>query len=795
MYTKRLTDGWKHYRGSLGGPWEIWRERVFNNHFNVPWHPVTLPHCFNASDAVDPDVPYYQGPGWYATDLQSENPYPGGRTLLHFEGAGQRTDVYVYTRHVGSHVGGYDEFTIDLTDHLEYGFNAGQGKGLPVAVLCDNSRNLQTIPSDISDFTLYGGLYRHVNLVHVPAVSLQQVHVSTQLNGNLSTASLEVSVRLYNPKHLGDALNFEVQIHTPSGQVVHQTTVQSEPFSGERAIASFTLQNPELWSPDQPALYQCTVKLTSPHGQTQHTERFGVRQFMFEPGGPFHLNGRRLLLRGTHRHEDHAGVGAAMTDELTRREMQLIKDMGANFIRLGHYQQSRLVLDLCDELGLLVYEEIPWCRGGLGGESYRQQCRDMLTTMIEQHKNHPSIIIWGLGNENDWPADFETFDKDDIRNFMAELHELSHKLDPSRVTGIRRCDFCKDVIDVYSPSIWAGWYRGTYPEYRKYLKELMQQTRHFLHLEWGGDNIAGRHAENPYTGLDEIPTGQGVDERDGDYKLSGGLPRVSMLGDWSESYICELMDWHLSTQESMPSLTGAVQWAFKDFATPVRPDNPIPFINAKGLVERDLKPKEAYYVFQSYWSTKLMIHIHGHHAPIRWGKADELKAVRVYSNCPSVELFLNGESQGVRQRDLKAFPATGLQWKMVFKPGVNRLEAVAMVDGQRVVDQLDFEYQTQQWDSPTHLKLTSEKREGGRVWVGVQAYDAAGVRCLDATNVVRFSLAGQGRLLDNQGTVRGSRCIQLSNGRAGIEVEADSQGPTIISVTSDALKGDWLQLV
>ena len=115
--------------------------------------------------------------------------------------------------------------------------------------------------------------------------------------------------------------------------------------------------------------------------------------------------------------------------------------MGCNFIRLGHYQRSRLVLEMCDELGLLVWEEIPWCRGGVGGEQYREQARRMLRNMIDQHRNHPSVVFWGLGNENDWPGDFEVFDEKAVRAFMTELNEIAHKADPSRMTAIRRCDF------------------------------------------------------------------------------------------------------------------------------------------------------------------------------------------------------------------------------------------------------------------------------------------------------------------------------------------------------------------
>src|SRR5262249_46290001 len=183
------------------------------------------------------------------------------------------------------------------------------------------------------------------------------------------------------------------------------------PWTGELELTSLTLNQPMLWSPANPSLYECIVTLTSASGESRVSERFGLRFFEFVKQGPFKLNGERLLIRGTQRHEDHAGLGSAMTENLIRSEMTLIKEMGANFIRLAHYQQSRIVLDLCDELGLMVWEEIPWCRGGLGGDAYKEQARRMLRNMIDQHRNHPAVIIWGLGNENDWPGDFEVFDK------------------------------------------------------------------------------------------------------------------------------------------------------------------------------------------------------------------------------------------------------------------------------------------------------------------------------------------------------------------------------------------------
>jgi len=467
--SRRLAEGWEYYQGSLGSVWEIWRGEQASD--NVTWTPVTLPHCFNARDAVDPDTRYYQGPGWYRTRVAVANPFSGGRTLLHFEGAGQHSQVFVGLRQVGEHRGGYDEWTVDITEALAAA--AAQKDGaVPLAVRCDNSRDAESIPSDLSDFNRYGGLYRHVTLVYVPAVSLERVHVEPALQ-SAGRATVKVRARLHNPGALKDELELTLVVTDPQDREAHRASQTLAPWNGAREIAAFELATPQCWSPKSPALYRCALTLKSRHGQHTVTERFGVRSVEWVEHGPFKLNGERLLLRGTHYHEDHAGVAAAVPDEVVRQTLRQIKDMGANFVRLGHYQQAALVLDLCDELGLLVWEEIPWCRGGLGGERYRQQCRDMLRNLIDQHYNHPSVILWGLGNENDWPGDFPTFDTNAIRSFMAELNTLAHQLDPSRQTSIRRCEFCKDIVDVYSPSIWAGWYSGRYSEYRQAVEKAI----------------------------------------------------------------------------------------------------------------------------------------------------------------------------------------------------------------------------------------------------------------------------------------------------------------------------------
>ena len=173
--SQRLDAGWEFYQGSLGSLWEIWRGDKATD--NVNWTPVTLPHCFNARDAVDPDVHYYQGPGWYRIHLKIANPFPNGRTLLHFDGAGQKSQVFIGLKKVGEHVGGYDQWDVDITDAVAQE-NTGE---VPLAVMCDNSRDAESIPSDLSDFNRYGGLYRHVSLVYVPAISVERVHIEPTL--------------------------------------------------------------------------------------------------------------------------------------------------------------------------------------------------------------------------------------------------------------------------------------------------------------------------------------------------------------------------------------------------------------------------------------------------------------------------------------------------------------------------------------------------------------------------------------------------------------------------------------
>ncbi|QHS51318.1 glycoside hydrolase family 2 TIM barrel-domain containing protein [Edaphobacter sp. 12200R-103] len=792
--TIRLSSGWEFLREPLGGLWEVWHSKEI-----ATWQAIEMPHCFNAYDGCDPDVPAYRGNGWYRLHLPVANPYPNGRTLLHFEGAGQATTVYVGNTPVGHHVGGYDEFIFDITDaveqHRSTSHSNGQQKGpeVPIAVLCDNSRDLDRMPSDLSDFTLYGGLYRHVNLVYVPAVSLEQLHVKVDLPRADSSAEVRIVGTVYNPAGNTTPITLALEIVSSDGKTIHTERVTKMPWPGEALLSRFVLNKPQRWSPSTPLLYQCRVTVTTSAGEYTAHETFGVRHTEWVDHGPFKLNGERLLLRGTHRHEDHAGYAAAMPDDLIEQEMTLIKEMGVNFIRLAHYQQSRRVVELCDRLGILVWEEVPWCRAGIGGETFQEMGRRTLRNMIAQHFNHPSILLWGLGNEDDWPTEYPEVNHEKIRAYLTELRDLSHQLDPSRITTIRRCDFARDIPDVYSPSIWAGWYSGTYTEYQKSLETQRERVKHLFHAEWGADSHAGRHSESPDKVLAEIATGHGTDERGLAYLNTGGEARVSRDGDWSETYACNLFDWHLKVQETLPWFTGSAQWVFKDFTTPLRVENPVPRVNQKGVVTRDMQKKESYYVFQSYWTDQPMAHIYGHSWPIRWGAIGEKKMVKVYSNCETAELFVNGVSAGIRRRDSQNFPAAGLRWMVAFVDGANKLRVEASQGSTTISDEIEFLYETRSWGPPTTLKLAEVHRTDNNVTVEATLHDAKSILCLDARNRVRFTIAGDGRLIDNLGTPTGSRVVELSNGRARIRIAHSRPGQAAVAVKADGISAALLQ--
>jgi beta-galactosidase len=287
-----------------------------------------------------------------------------------------------------------------------------------------------------------------------------------------------------------------------------------------------------LWSPENPHLYTVVTQLLqSEKVIDEKTETSGYRWFKFEPYGAFFLNGERLLLRGTHRHEEHAGYGAAMPNELHRKDIELIKEMGANFIRLGHYPQDPEIYKACNELGLIVWDELPWCRGGIGEEVWQANTERLLKEQIQQNFNHPSILFWALGNEIYWLPDFENGDDEQrLNTFVKKLNDVAHDLDKDRMTAIRKYYAGADLVDVFSPSIWSGWYAGVYTNYKNTITQNQKKYRQFLHMEYGGSSHVGRHTENPITGngsLNEDDWAEVSNQVD--------IKNIAKEGDWTEN--------------------------------------------------------------------------------------------------------------------------------------------------------------------------------------------------------------------------------------------------------------------
>jgi beta-galactosidase len=774
-----LNEGWSYLEDNLSRAEELATTQK-------QWVPITLPHTWNRTDAIDQEPGYRRSASWYKRVLFVPSVTQRLRYVLKFEGVNIKSDVYVNGTRAGGHIGGYVSFGVDITPFLK------RGEENVILVRADNSYDPDVIPSQKSDFCIYGGITRDVWLNVVPLRRIENIWIKTPI---VSKASAETVLDIVMASN--DAAAFkgelEVTIKDRSGKEVarKRSPVSFNAGTTRLSVTMPVVSNPQLWSPANPALYTARVVLTQAGRIVDElSDRVGYRWFEFKEHGPFFLNGERLLLRGTHRHEDFAGFANAMPDSLHRKDMKMIKEMGANFVRLAHYPQDPEVYRACDELGLLVWDELPWCRGGMGGEVWKAHTLRLLEEQILQNYNHPSIIITSLGNEFYWLPDVPGGDNmDSLRMMLRELNALARKLDPSRATATRKFTEGADLVDLVSPSMWPGWYSGVYTMFEKALNDARKNFKRFFHAEYGGDSHVGRHSENPITG-DGMAIAEGWEENIKPQKVKN----IAQVGDWSESYIVNLFDWYLRISEQTEWLTGNAQWAFKDFPTPLRPENPIPYINQKGLVDRAGKPKDAYHVFKSYWTTSPQFcYIESHTWTDRSGPVGLAREVKVYSNCSEVELVLNGVSQGKRKKDIKLFPAAGLSWKVNFASGSNTLRAVGYANGTVVaLDSMTVQYTNRKNAQADRIVLTSQKLPDGNILVIAVAVDESGQRCLDYSKRVYFSSDGGGSLLINEGTPTRSSVVEMANGKAQIEFKPLKGARAVIEARNQDFKGTYV---
>lgn len=747
---------------------------------------VELPHTWNQWDAVDVTPGYRRSASWYARTL-SINKASDRRYLLYFEGANMKASVYLNGQFVGEHIGGYLGFELDITDHLR----AEETNKLAVRV--DNSYDPNLIPSQKSDFFLYGGLTRDVWLREVPATYLDQLLVQTP-NVNHSRAATQVAIQIQNPSQKDENFELQLKLFDPAGTEVLSRPAESvTPTDRTQTITLDlpALEEPQLWSPSTPQLYTVQASLYQEGALVDQKEtKIGYRFYQFGEEGAFYLNGKRLLLRGTHRHEEHAGYGAAVPNGQHRRDMELIKELGANFVRLGHYPQDPEVYRACDELGLIVWDELPWCRGGKGGSEWEANTMRMLQEQIQQNYNHASIFFWSLGNEIYWLPEFPGGgDSEALNAYVAKLNKEAHRLDPYRLTAIRKYYDGAHLVDVFSPSIWSGWYAGVYKNYAQSLSRERAKYPQMLHMEYGGSSHVGRHTETPVDGnglLNPNEWEEAINQVD--------VNNIAQRGDWTENYIVDLFDWHLTVSETSDSLAGNAQWAFKDFGTPLRPENAIPYLNQKGLVDRSGNPKDAYYVFKSYWSEDPFVYIESHSWTERMGPRGKARELSVFSNCDSVELIHNGQSLRFRERTLGNFPAAGLTWSVSFVEGANTLLAKGFQNGRCIAeDSLQINYYFERPGRTDRIVLSASTLPNGNRLIEALAVDANGRRVLDYENRIYFSSDGPGTLLMHYGTPTRSQVIEMANGRAAIEL-VPGNGPTVVEARNQSFKGSYLRV-
>lgn len=576
--------------------------------------PVTLPHTWNAVDGQDGGNDYYRGSCTYALQLPAIRLPEGGRAVLQFDGVAMTAVVNLNGQKVAEHKGGYSTFRVDITDVLQDTNN--------LTVEVDNSDN-DTVYPQKADFTFYGGIYRDVTLHILPAA-----HFAMKENGavpvkvtpvvtDLATRRCEVTVEALVVD--ADRVRFALD-----GQEM------SAPVENGTAKAVFTLENARLWNGlDDPYLYTVTASLDN--GETR-SARFGCRKFEIDPQEGFFLNGRSYPLRGVSRHQDRKGVGVAITKEMMEEDLALILEMGANTIRLAHYQHAQAFYDLCDEKGLVIWAEIPYITMHM--HNGRANTLTQMEELIVQNYNHPCIAVWGLSNEITAAS---PVNEELLENHRA-LNDLAHRLDPTRPTTMANVFMLEitspilEIPDVNSYNLYFGWYLGE--------------------LDQNDDFFDEYHAKYPdrCIGFSEY----GADANPA-YQTS-----APERGDYTETYQCVYHEHMAKMIAERPWLWATHVWNMFDFAADGRDEGGKNGENQKGLVTFDRKiKKDAFYLYKAYWSKDAFVHTCGSRYVDR---AEDVTEVKVYSNLPEVALYVDGRLQETKQGD-KVFtfrvPITG----------------------------------------------------------------------------------------------------------------------------------------
>lgn len=577
--------------------------------------PVTLPHTWNALDGADGDDFYYRGICWYANTFSRPD---GECVYLEIPAASLIAKVYLNGQQIAEHQGGFSAFRVDLTPYLKEKDNF-------LVISADNSENELTYPQ-FADFTFFGGLYRGAKLVTVPKKHLRMdegdpgLHVTTTINDD---GSAEICMNAASDSAAGEIYLFTVK--DAAGQAAGTV-------SSTDGTCCITLSSPHLWDGiNDPYLYTAEVTLKDSRDHTAVS--FGIRSYYVDPQKGFFLNHKPYPLRGVSRHQDRQGKGWAISPEDHKEDLELIQELGANSIRLAHYQHAQEFYDLCDRAGIIVWAEIPFISKFMDNPDAVRDTMTQMRELVIQNDNHASICFWGISNEITMKGESNALTEN-----LRALHELCHQLDPSRITtmaqiGAVSVDSPTNCIsDVLAYNIYLGWYIGRTKESGVWLDE-----RHRLHPDCA-------------IGLSEYGA-------DANYCIHSEHPKRK---DYSEEYQCLYHEEMLRTIEKRPWLWATYVWNMFDFAADRRKEGGTEGRNTKGLVSYDRTvKKDSFYLYKAFWSKVPFVHLTGSRFTDRTGDTVEIK---VYSNLPSVSLYCDDKLVETKSGDrifLFQIPLTG----------------------------------------------------------------------------------------------------------------------------------------
>ncbi len=564
---------------------------------------VDLPHTWNGKDGQDGGNDYFRGTCCYVKSIKKSELPAGEKYYLEINGANSSADVYMNGKRLAHHDGGYSTFRVNITATLR--------EENCLAVLVDNSANESVYPQT-ADFTFYGGLYRNVNIVAVPDThfALEElgtpgIFVTPVVKGKDAAVSVKTQIEELLPT---DTVRYEIK--DADGTVVCMAEVPT-------AECEMTIENAHLWHGTKaPYLYTASAAILR-NGEAIDTviARFGCRSFEIDPDKGFILNGEEYPLRGVSRHQDRKDIGNALLPEHHREDMELIREMGANTIRLAHYQHDSYFYDLCDEYGMVVWAEIPYISRHMpsGNDNTVSQMKELVT----QCYNHPSIVVWGLSNEITMDG---AKDPDLIRQHKV-LNDLVHSMDSTRPTVIACISMCGmdeeyvHIPDVVSYNHYFGWYGGNHDEYGPWFDKF--------------------HAKYPKTPI-------GISEYGCEaLNWHNSAPEA---GDYSEEYQAVYHESLIRQLFTRKYIWATHVWNMFDFGADARAEGGENGQNHKGLITIDRKyKKDAFYAYKAWLSEEKFVHICGKRYVDR---VEDVTKVTVYSNMPEVELFVNGTSLG-----------------------------------------------------------------------------------------------------------------------------------------------------